>query len=102
LQLDVETRETLRDQSRWRIHGVQEFSAAAQQIFHHPQLQEISSFIFAKPAQPQFSISFRRGSEQALHEDMAVFHILPLNHLVLHFVAAGANRDGEVHGPFNW
>jgi hypothetical protein len=45
---------------------------------------------------------FRRGSEQALHEDMAVFHILPLNHLVLHFVAAGANRDGEVHGPFNW
>lgn len=201
LQLDVETRETLRDQSRWRIHGVQKFSTAAKQIFYHPNLQEISRLIFAKPAQPQFSISFRRGSEQALHEDMAVFHILPLNHLVgvwiaaedispdsgplvyypgshqttlyeafdnypqtnlrtlppqrmqdyydyveqrvkdryprkqfiakkgqvlfwhgmlvhggslandpsltrkslvLHFVAAGANRDGEVHGPFNW
>ena len=201
LQLDVKIREKMRDHSRWRIHGVQQFSAAAQQIFNHPQLQEISSLIFGKPAHPHFSISFRRGSEQALHEDMSVFHILPLNHLlgvwiatedispdsgplvyypgshkaklyeafdnypqtnlrtmvpqrmqdyydyveqrvkdryprklfiakkgqvlfwhgmlvhggsmaknpnltrkslVLHFVAEGANRDAEVHGPFNW
>ncbi len=201
LNLEIEIREKMRDQSRWRIHGVQQLSSTAQQIFNHPKLKEISSLILGQPTQPHFSISFRRGSEQALHEDMSVFHILPLNHLlgvwiatedispdsgplvyypgshhaklykafdrypqtnlrtlqpeqmqdyydyveqrvkdryprkrfiaqkgqvlfwhgmlvhggliakdpnltrkslVLHFVAEGANRDGEVYGPFNW
>lgn len=81
LNLDRETRKKLVNYI-WRVHAFHERSNLAKAIFENPQLQELVSGILGKPSIPKYSINFLHGTEQPLHEDMAVFYINPVNYLV--------------------
>lgn len=82
LALDVEQRLSMRANSNWRIHGFYQYSANAATIFNNPELIRLASLILAQPAAPNFTINFTYGSEQALHQDTAVFHVKPRNYVV--------------------
>lgn len=88
ISLDIQTRERLRDSSNWRIHEFYKFSDFAQQIFYNQRFKEIASLILGKESLPRYSINFYWGSGQYLHEDMAVFHVVPLNYLLGVWIAA--------------
>lgn len=88
LTLPVEVREQMRDHSNWRIHGVHEITQGARAVFETPTFTELATLILGQPCGPCYSISFQGGSQQRLHEDMSVFHILPLNHILGIWVAA--------------
>lgn len=81
LSLDFATRKNL-ENSICRIHAFHERSIPARAIFENQHLRDIASLIIGKPCLPQYSISFMHGTDQALHEDMAVFYVYPANHLV--------------------
>lgn len=87
VKLDLPTRMRVRHSSRWRVHGFWSHSAAGKAIFQNPKLAELASLIFDRPALPQYTINFMYGSEQHLHQDMAVFHIVPKNYLIGAWVA---------------
>jgi phytanoyl-CoA hydroxylase len=82
LALPPERRARMRLQSHWRTHGFHYFDAAARRIFWNARLRAIASAIFDQRARPFAAINFTRGSQQALHQDMAVFHIFPHNFLL--------------------
>ena len=87
LAVPAARRARMRDVSNWRIHGFHYFDPAARRLFHHPQLRQLASALFGRRARPFAAINFRRGSEQALHQDMAVFHIYPHNFLLGAWIA---------------
>jgi phytanoyl-CoA hydroxylase len=66
----------------WRIHGLQNISPVARKIRRAKSVLSLASKVFAAPAHPLASIAFGYGSQQLLHQDMAVFHILPKNFLL--------------------
>lgn len=82
LALDLNRRLAIRANSNWRIHGFYQSSINTANIFNNPELIRLASLILAQPARPNFTINFTYGSEQALHQDTAVFHIMPRNYLV--------------------
>jgi phytanoyl-CoA hydroxylase len=72
----------------WRVHGLHYHDAAARRVFHGGALRDVVSRIFRdRRARPFAAINFFSGSEQALHQDMAVFHIWPRNWLVGAWIA---------------
>lgn len=85
--LAPEDRERIKTTSRWRVHGLQRHSKAAARIFESPRLAAVAELLFARPSAAQFTINFMYGSEQPLHQDMAVFAIALLNHLVGAWIA---------------
>ena len=87
LKLPRAQRYRLRDASNWRTHGFYRFNLSALRIFLNRDLRRLASAIFGKPARPFASINFMYGSDQALHQDMAVFHIYPRNFLIGAWVA---------------
>lgn len=66
----------------WRIHQLKNQCAAADRIFENRRLKEITSLIFDRKAYPRSTINFYLGSQQELHQDMAVFHVFPGNYLI--------------------
>ena len=82
LALAPDRRLTVRANSNWRIHGFYQYSTSTATIFNNPELIRLSSLILAQPARPNFTINFTYGSEQALHQDTAVFHVMPRNYVV--------------------
>lgn len=82
LAIEPAQRFKVRQSSHWRVHGFYQYSPAAQLIFHNPDLIRLTSLILGTPAAPAFTINFTYGSEQALHQDTAVFHVMPRNSLV--------------------
>jgi ectoine hydroxylase-related dioxygenase (phytanoyl-CoA dioxygenase family) len=82
LRLDPVKRLHMRDVSNWRIHGFQRQNMHALNIYRNRKVREMVSTILGRPAEPIASINFMFGSQQALHQDMAVFHIYPHNYLV--------------------
>jgi ectoine hydroxylase-related dioxygenase (phytanoyl-CoA dioxygenase family) len=80
--LDVETRERLRRECRWRVHGFYKHSAATRRIFENAPLLRLSSLIFGRPSAPAYTINFGFGSASALHQDTAVFFVWPMNFLM--------------------
>ncbi|HAZ47876.1 MAG TPA: phytanoyl-CoA dioxygenase [Cyanobacteria bacterium UBA11369] len=88
LSLEQSVREQMRDNSNWRIHELYKISENARQIFYSPTLAHLASLVLGKESHPKYSISFHWGSGQFLHQDMAVFHIFPLNYLLGVWVAA--------------
>jgi phytanoyl-CoA hydroxylase len=80
--LPVSERERLYAASSWRLHGFQDHTAAAEVVFRSPLISHQASLILGAAVRPIASINFMRGSQQALHQDMAVFHIHPGNRLV--------------------
>jgi phytanoyl-CoA hydroxylase len=87
LALSREERERMRVASDWRIHGFHYVDAAAHRIFHHAGLRRLVSRLLGRPARPFAAINFMAGSQQHLHQDMAVFHIYPHDYLVGAWIA---------------
>jgi ectoine hydroxylase-related dioxygenase (phytanoyl-CoA dioxygenase family) len=87
LALPPERRARMRHASDWRIHGFHYANAAAARIFHHPALRALVGRLLGQPARPFAAINFMAGSQQHLHQDMAVFHIYPHDYLVGAWIA---------------
>jgi hypothetical protein len=87
LALPAEARRRLREASDWRIHGFHYVNAAAKRLYWEPRLAACASRIFGRRARPIAAINFMSGSEQDLHQDMAVFHIFPHNYLIGAWIA---------------
>jgi phytanoyl-CoA hydroxylase len=87
LALDPERRRRVREASDWRIHGFHYVNAAARRLFGAPRLRRLASLVLGRRARPIAAINFMTGSQQRLHQDMAVFHIYPHNHLVGAWIA---------------
>lgn len=66
----------------WRIHELKNQCEAANRIFNNARVKEIASLIFDRKAYPRSTINFYLGSQQELHQDMAVFHVFPGNYLI--------------------
>ena len=77
MRLDPEQRRRIREVSNWRIGEYHLYSRAARRIFDHPPISRIASIIFARRAEPRYSLMFSKGTEQGLHQDSCVFHIFP-------------------------
>lgn len=75
LRLPTSERIALRERSNWRVHGFFHASPAADKIRRSPELARIASMILGVPTQAPYSINFRCGSTQELHQDSAVFHL---------------------------
>jgi hypothetical protein len=82
-----EQRARMRASSDWRIHGFHYVNAAAHRIFHDERLRRVVSRILGRSARPFAAINFMTGSQQHLHQDMAVFHIYPHDFLVGAWIA---------------
>jgi ectoine hydroxylase-related dioxygenase (phytanoyl-CoA dioxygenase family) len=87
LRLDAATRQRLRAHSDWRIHGFHYVNAPARRLFDSPRLRRLADAILGRRARPIAAINFMVGSQQHLHQDMAVFHIHPHNLLVGAWIA---------------
>jgi phytanoyl-CoA hydroxylase len=112
LALPPERRARIRAASDWRIHGFHYVNAAAHGVFHNAALRGLVSRLFGRPARPFAAINFMAGSQQHLHQDMAVFHIYPHDWLVGAWIAcedisadsgplvvhAGSHRSGMFAG----
>ncbi|MGZ3697098.1 MAG: phytanoyl-CoA dioxygenase family protein [Bdellovibrionota bacterium] len=82
LKIDLDQRKKMLAISDWRIHGFEDLNAGARRIYQNRKVRRIVGLLFGRTANPIASINFMYGSQQALHQDMAVFHIYPLNYLV--------------------
>ena len=87
LGLPQEQRARMRAHSDWRIHGFHYVNAPAHRIFHSERLRAAVTQILGRRARPFAAINFMAGSQQHLHQDMAVFHIYPHNLLVGAWIA---------------
>ena len=87
LALPAPTRARMRAASDWRIHGFHYVDAAAARLFHHRGLRALVSRLLGRAARPFAAINFMSGSQQHLHQDMAVFHIYPHDYLVGAWIA---------------
>lgn len=82
VKLDPARRQAQARLSPWRIHQLKNQCEAANRIFENARLKEIASLIFDREAYPRSTINFYLGSQQELHQDMAVFHVFPGNYLI--------------------
>jgi hypothetical protein len=87
LGLDPARRRRMREASDWRIHGLHYVSAAAQRLYGDRRLRAVSGRLFGRRARPIAAINFMVGSQQDLHQDMAVFHIFPHDWLIGAWIA---------------
>jgi len=87
LRLEPARRHRMRDVSDWRIHGFHYVNEPARRIYWNPRMRTLAGQIFGRRARPIPAINFMTGSEQALHQDMAVFHIYPHNYLMGAWIA---------------
>ena len=87
LELTPDQRASLQTASRWRIHEFEQSHVAALRVYANQPLRRLATAILGRAARPVASITFIYGSEQALHQDMAVFHTWPRNHLLGAWIA---------------
>jgi ectoine hydroxylase-related dioxygenase (phytanoyl-CoA dioxygenase family) len=87
LSLDHAARDRIRQHSDWRIHGFHYLNPAAARVFSSRRLRRYANLLFGKKARPFAVINFPAGSQQDLHQDMAVFHIYPHNYLLGAWIA---------------
>jgi len=87
LALPADVRSRMRASSDWRIHGFHYVDASAARLFHHRGLRGLVSRLLGRAARPFAAINFMSGSQQHLHQDMAVFHIYPHDYLVGAWIA---------------
>ncbi len=82
MALDPAQRQANARLTPWRIHQLKNQCEAANRIFENKRLKEIASLVFDRKAYPRSTINFYLGSQQELHQDMAVFHVFPGNYLI--------------------
>lgn len=74
-------RAAIERRSFWRIGAFNEFDARAQRLYAFKGIQQVASAIFDRPAVPQFSLTFGKGSRQQMHQDTYVFHVWPMHYI---------------------
>lgn len=84
----------------WRIHEFYRFSKSADLLYRDDRLKRFCDLLFGRAAIPFASINFHWGSEQELHQDMAVFHIYPHNYLIGAWIACEDIREDS--GPLSY
>jgi hypothetical protein len=87
LALPLERRQRMRAVSNWRIHGLHYLDPFARRMFRNARLRCVMTRLFGRRAKPFAAINFMAGSQQHLHQDMAVFHIYPHDYLVGAWIA---------------
>lgn len=97
LTWDAARRRRVRAASDWRIHGFHYVNDAARRLFWNAKLRRTASLLFGRRARPIAAINFMSGSQQELHQDMAVFHIWPQNWLMGAWIACEDIAPGS--GP---
>jgi hypothetical protein len=88
--------------SNWRIPGYHLHEPAARALFELDALKTVCSALFDEPAIPRYSLTFSKGSQQALHQDIAAFHVWPRNFLIGAWIACEditANSGPLVYYP---
>ena len=71
----------------WRIHEFHKQSRFCKGITLNSEIIRIVRSISNDSMEPGYSINFRNGSNQMLHQDDVVFHIAPLGNLVGAWIA---------------
>lgn len=87
LALPLQDRIESKARSNWRIPGYHLYEPAASDLFELDALKNVCSALFNRPAIPRYSLTFSKGSEQALHQDISAFHVWPRNYLIGAWVA---------------
>ena len=82
LALSEEDRLLAKAQSNWRIGEFHLYNEAARLVFRNQRIADACSALFDREAYPHFSLTFSKGSQQALHQDTCVFHTWPFNALI--------------------
>lgn len=82
VDLAQEDRFKLRDSARWRVHSFFHHSPATRAIFDDAGMKRMAAKLLGAPAVNSGSINFMYGSQQALHQDMMVFAVVPINYLI--------------------
>ncbi len=82
LALSEEDRLLAKAQSNWRIGEFHLFNDAAMRVFRNKRIADACSALFGREGLPHFSLTFSKGSMQALHQDTCVFHTWPFNALI--------------------
>ncbi len=82
LALSPEQRTLAKAQSNWRIGEFHLYNDAASRILRNETIADACSALFDRPGLPHFSLTFSKGSTQALHQDTCVFHTWPFNALI--------------------
>jgi ectoine hydroxylase-related dioxygenase (phytanoyl-CoA dioxygenase family)/SAM-dependent methyltransferase len=100
VSLSVEQRRHIRDVSNWRIGQYHLYSDAARRIFVHPEIVRIATTLFARRAEPRFSLMFSKGTEQGLHQDTCVFHVFPRDYMMGIWIACEDIRPES--GPLEY
>lgn len=86
-----------KERSNWRIGEFHLFNTAARQVFDNERVRLLCSMLFDRPGYPHFSLTFSKGSRQALHQDTCVFHVWPINALIGVWIALEDIQPGS--GP---
>jgi hypothetical protein len=73
--------------SNWRIPGYHQYEPAASDVFELDELKNVCSALFDRPAVPRYSLTFSKGSQQGLHQDISAFHVWPRTYLIGAWVA---------------
>lgn len=87
LALPLAERIKAKADSNWRIPGYHQFEPAAAELFELNELKTVCSALFDQPAIPRYSLTFSKGSEQGLHQDISAFHVWPRNYLIGAWIA---------------
>ncbi len=82
LDIPENERIKMRDQSNWRVHRLMDHSQIARAVALNATINHYCDLIMGEPTTAKFSINFWNGSEQFIHQDLAVFHIHPPNFLI--------------------
>ena len=83
----LERRLAQRDFGLWRIGAFHEHAKSARAMMENRALIDFTAKIFDWESTPNYSICFYYGSEQALHQDAAVFHVAPDNYVIGAWIA---------------
>lgn len=87
LALAPEDRALAKLRSNWRIGEFHLYNEAANRVFRNQRIANACSALFDRGGLPHFSLTFSKGSTQALHQDTCVFHTWPFNALIGVWVA---------------
>ena len=87
--MDQDRRQRLRRSgASWRLMTFSRVSEPMRKVRLHPSVSRWLSLIYDRPSVATNDLYFEYGSTQALHQDMAVFPIVPNNYLVGVWIAA--------------
>jgi hypothetical protein len=95
-----EFRPEIERQSFWRIPELHAHDERVRRLYEFDAMRTIASAIFDRPAVPQFSLTFGKGSRQPMHQDTYVFHVWPMQFICGVWIACEDIRPDS--GPLGY